>query len=72
MKHLRETFTEQEWIELKASKDSLGLNWHDYILKKVDYVGVVSSGMFKLDAVCLKCGAKQVVANLGKIQDAKR
>jgi hypothetical protein len=33
MKHLRETFTEEEWREkLSKAKDISGLNWHDFLL----------------------------------------
>jgi hypothetical protein len=31
MKHLRETFTDQEFAELKTSKAESKLNWHDFI-----------------------------------------
>ena len=32
MKHLRETFTDQEWKRLKAGKVQSKQNWHDYLL----------------------------------------
>jgi len=32
MKHLRETFTDQEFTELQKRKEDSGLNWHDFIL----------------------------------------
>jgi hypothetical protein len=32
MKHLRETFTDEEWKILKAAKKRSGKNWHDLIL----------------------------------------
>ena len=56
MKHLRETFTDQEWRELKATKESSGLNWHDFLIQKSLYVGVVNSGIIAVKAWCPKCG----------------
>jgi len=32
MKHLRETFTDQEWVELQKVKEETGCTWHDFIL----------------------------------------
>jgi hypothetical protein len=32
MKHLRETFTEEEWQFLQKTKERNGKNWHDFIL----------------------------------------
>jgi hypothetical protein len=32
MKHLRETFTDQEMQQLKTAKENIGLNWHQFIL----------------------------------------
>jgi hypothetical protein len=32
MKHLRETFTEDEFKQLKIAKNNLGQNWHDFIM----------------------------------------
>ena len=32
MKHLRETFTDQEWESFKAIKEQSGMNWHDFLL----------------------------------------
>ena len=32
MKHLRETFTDQEWQRLIEVKKFFGGNWHDFIL----------------------------------------
>ena len=32
MKHLRETFTDQEFKELKEAKTRVGFNWHDFIM----------------------------------------
>ena len=43
MKHLRETFTDQEWEILKAAKESVTwsdgkhLTWHDLILLTIPY-----------------------------------
>ena len=33
MKHLRETFTENEFEALKKRKDKSKLNWHDFIMQ---------------------------------------
>lgn len=33
MKHINETFTEEEYEKLKEVKD--GLSWHDFILKLI-------------------------------------
>jgi len=32
MKHLRETFTEREFKELKQYKKDTNMNWHDFLL----------------------------------------
>jgi len=32
MKHLRETFTDQEFANLKEAKKLSGKNWHDFIM----------------------------------------
>jgi hypothetical protein len=32
MKHLRETFTDQEFVPLQRVKEASGLNWHDFFL----------------------------------------
>jgi hypothetical protein len=32
MKHLRETFTDEEWQRLEAYKKGSGKNWHDFLL----------------------------------------
>jgi len=32
VKHLRETFTDEEFEGLKRAKDESGLNWHDFIM----------------------------------------
>ena len=32
MKHLRETFTDQEFLELQKAKQFSQLNWHDFLL----------------------------------------
>ena len=32
MKHLRETFTDQEYEELLKAKKATGKNWHDFII----------------------------------------
>ena len=33
MKHLRETFTDQEWENLKAIKEKTKKNWHNFIIQ---------------------------------------
>jgi len=35
MKHLHETFTDEEFAFLTALKEHLGENWHDYLLNLV-------------------------------------
>ena len=35
MKHLRETFTEEEWKTLIEAKLESNMNWHDLILKAI-------------------------------------
>jgi hypothetical protein len=32
MKHLRETFTDEEFQQLLKAKDKSGKNWHDFIM----------------------------------------
>ena len=32
MKHLRETFTDQEFADLKKVKEQSGLTWHNFLL----------------------------------------
>ena len=32
MKHLRETFTDQEFATLQRAKSETELNWHDFIM----------------------------------------
>jgi hypothetical protein len=32
MKHLRETFTDEEWQLLSKAKTKSELNWHDFIM----------------------------------------
>ena len=44
MKHLRETFTNQEWQELHTRKIASGLNWHDFILQLTKPVIIQSKG----------------------------
>jgi len=43
MKHLRETFTDQEFAELKEAKDRVKMTWHEFImiLKHVSYTEVL-------------------------------
>jgi hypothetical protein len=36
MKHLRETFTDEEWKDLKGYKEASGKNWHDFIIKSAE------------------------------------
>lgn len=31
--HINEPFTEKEFSELSEHRESLGLNWHDYIIE---------------------------------------
>jgi len=32
MKHLYETFTDEEFEQLKQAKENANLNWHDFII----------------------------------------
>ena len=32
MKHLRETFTDEEFEQLRRAKEHSGKNWHDFIM----------------------------------------
>jgi hypothetical protein len=42
MKHLRETFTDQEFEALKQAKENFGVkqNWHDLIYRAVLYYSI--------------------------------
>jgi hypothetical protein len=35
LKHIRETFTDEEWLQLKESKSKVNLNWHDLIITAI-------------------------------------
>jgi hypothetical protein len=69
MKHLRETFTDQEFEALKQAKKTSGLNWHEYLIQSVNIqiIGVVSSGTVKINAFCPKCG-NQLMVNLPEVK----
>jgi hypothetical protein len=47
MKHLRETFTDQEWQQLKQAKGLLDLNWHDLILAAIPAYTQIASVAWK-------------------------
>lgn len=51
MKHLHETFTDQEWQELQESKKVTKLNWHDFLLYRILDTRPVLLG----DIFCPKC-----------------
>jgi hypothetical protein len=42
MKHLRETFTDQEFADLKEAKQKIKKNWHDLIYAAVLFYEVES------------------------------
>ena len=67
MKHLRETFTDEEWQRLSESKTNSGLNWHDYLLSRLEFVPVVAQGIVKVKAFCPDCG-KQLHVNLNDLK----
>lgn len=35
MKHLRETFTDQEWKALIKAKDTTTYTWHDFLIMRL-------------------------------------
>jgi len=45
MKHLRETFTDQEFAQLQTVKKLSGKNWHDFLLMLVPTVIVIGKDM---------------------------
>jgi hypothetical protein len=36
LKHLHETFTDDEFAEMKRIKKRRGINWHDLIIESID------------------------------------
>jgi hypothetical protein len=40
MKHLRETFTDEEWKLLQEAKNTVDLNWHDFIMLLKKYTKI--------------------------------
>ena len=51
MKHLRETFTDREFANLKAIKEDTGLNWHDFLMLFVDEYYILEQLDFWKDLV---------------------
>ena len=47
MKHLRETFTDQEYAQLKDAKTRVNLTWHEFImlLKHASYTEALVTRM---------------------------
>lgn len=49
MKHLRETFTDEEFEQLRKRKEQSKLNWHDFIMQLTKPIIVQSSGFHEVE-----------------------
>jgi hypothetical protein len=56
MKHLRETFTDQEFEQLKQPKELADMSWHVFLL--------TASQCFEVCANCVKTGTLKVPEDL--------
>ena len=54
MKHLRETFTDQEFAQLQEAKKLSGKNWHDFIMMCIPQVIIVGKDMSQEEVEELK------------------
>jgi len=59
MKHVYETFTDEEHKALKQIKGKT--SWHDFIMERTTLVAVATEGIVVVDATCPLCGNRLVL-----------